>query len=189
MIGKTLYAWVLVNYKLNRFSQWRLRKWHTTKQWYRSNSPSTPTLIKSPTLPSLASRLGYIAFGIIIIGIINSSRRPLRWGDDISTTQPILGASSPNQQKLFVNSLPFEDTVTILTFWILLYQENTIPPQVLHSLLLAPGPHILYHAHPSSFSVLYDTGKASDNSISEYSLDYFLINIVLLQLWPLYLSV
>ena len=117
MIGKTLYAWVLVNYKLNRFSQWRLRKWHTTKQWYRSNSPSTPTLIKSPTLPSLASRLGHIAFGIIIIGIINSSRRPLRWGDDISTTQPILGASSPNQQKLFVNFLPFEDTVTILTSW------------------------------------------------------------------------
>ena len=38
------------------------------------------------------------------------------------------------------------------------------------------GPHLLYHAHPSSFSLLYDNSKPNNNYLSEYSLDYFLIN-------------
>ena len=203
-----------------------------------TSSPSTPTsLFESPyTIPSFASRLGYIAFGIII-GII-SSRGPLRWRDDSSTNQPILllGASSPNsQQKSFVDSVPFEDTVPLLTSWNpavprehdplkpvknhtdLLSSWNPAQPRQKTSIISSnqemkpnpalsairdesnilkastsllsasisssasntqssPGPHILYHAHPSSFSLLYDTSKASDNYISEYSLDYFLIN-------------
>lgn len=38
------------------------------------------------------------------------------------------------------------------------------------------GPHLLYHAHGSSFGLLYDSSKSYDNYLSEYSLDYFLIN-------------
>lgn len=38
------------------------------------------------------------------------------------------------------------------------------------------GPHLLYHAHQSSFGLLYDSSKSSNYYLSEYSLDYFLIN-------------
>lgn len=42
----------------------------------------------------------------------------------------------------------------------------------------ASGPHLLYHAHESSFSLLYDpeASKSSGSALSEYSLDYFLLN-------------
>ena len=38
------------------------------------------------------------------------------------------------------------------------------------------APHILYHAHPSAFSLLYDSSNSPNYSLSEYSLDYFLLN-------------
>ena len=38
------------------------------------------------------------------------------------------------------------------------------------------GPHVLYHAHQSAFGLLYDSTKSSNNYLSEYSLDYFLLN-------------
>lgn len=37
-------------------------------------------------------------------------------------------------------------------------------------------PHLLYHAHQSAFGLLYDSSKSSNNYLSEYSLDYFLLN-------------
>jgi len=40
----------------------------------------------------------------------------------------------------------------------------------------SPGPHLLYHAHASSFSLLYDSSRSSYSYLSEYSLDYFLLN-------------
>ena len=38
------------------------------------------------------------------------------------------------------------------------------------------SPHLLYHASLSSFGLLYDLSESSNNYISEYALDYFLIN-------------
>eukprot|EP00581_Thalassiosira_minuscula_P008474 CAMPEP_0183708584 /NCGR_PEP_ID=MMETSP0737-20130205/4850_1 /TAXON_ID=385413 /ORGANISM="Thalassiosira miniscula, Strain CCMP1093" /LENGTH=494 /DNA_ID=CAMNT_0025936479 /DNA_START=197 /DNA_END=1681 /DNA_ORIENTATION=+ len=38
------------------------------------------------------------------------------------------------------------------------------------------GPHLLYHAHESAFSLLYDSSSTSSSHLSEYGLDYFLLN-------------
>ncbi len=39
-----------------------------------------------------------------------------------------------------------------------------------------PTPHILYHATSTAFGLLYDSTKSASGYLSEYSLDYFLIN-------------
>ena len=37
-------------------------------------------------------------------------------------------------------------------------------------------PHLLYLVHPTAVTLLYDTSKSSNYFVSEYSLDYFLMN-------------
>ena len=37
-------------------------------------------------------------------------------------------------------------------------------------------PHLLYLVHPTAVNLLYDTSKSSNYFVSEYSLDYFLMN-------------
>lgn len=39
-----------------------------------------------------------------------------------------------------------------------------------------PTPHILYHATQTAFGLLYDSTKSPNGYLSEYSLDYFLLN-------------
>lgn len=41
---------------------------------------------------------------------------------------------------------------------------------------VAAAPHILYHATPTAFGLLYDPSRSSYGYLSEYALDYFLIN-------------
>ena len=38
------------------------------------------------------------------------------------------------------------------------------------------SPHLLYLVHPTAVTLLYDTSKSSNYFVSEYSLDYFLMN-------------
>lgn len=40
----------------------------------------------------------------------------------------------------------------------------------------ATTPHLLYLVHPTAVTLLYDTSKSSNYFVSEYSLDYFLMN-------------
>eukprot|EP00584_Thalassiosira_punctigera_P000410 CAMPEP_0172539618 /NCGR_PEP_ID=MMETSP1067-20121228/10788_1 /TAXON_ID=265564 ORGANISM="Thalassiosira punctigera, Strain Tpunct2005C2" /NCGR_SAMPLE_ID=MMETSP1067 /ASSEMBLY_ACC=CAM_ASM_000444 /LENGTH=445 /DNA_ID=CAMNT_0013325337 /DNA_START=116 /DNA_END=1452 /DNA_ORIENTATION=- len=161
-------------------------------------------------VPSLASKLGYISFGIIV-GCI-SSRGLLRRGPstDNNNAKPSSASSLPlsNHQdnflingKSFLDSLPFEEVIPL--FWNpaqrrpheeeLLHISSSKSPlstvkrgemNLLAASLLgskdapvsSPGPHLLYHAHESSFSLLYDSSKLSNSYLSEYSLDYFLLN-------------
>jgi len=111
---------------------------------------------------------------------------------------------SSNQQssqingKSFIDSLPFEKVIPL--FWSpaqKISHEQKLPrlsssnalstikekTNFLSASLLgsnapipSPGPHLLYHAHDSSFGLLYDSSRSSFSYLSEYSLDYFLIN-------------
>ena len=200
------------------------------------SSPSTttpsPWIISSRvSVPFVASKLGYIALGIII-GCI-SSRGSLRWGPAADNTNDMLGASSTSfmlsktVQKSFVDSLPFEQTNPLSSWnpaqpcsdplsWnpaqpkpheektptrhfvtnsmsnsaISATKEETSLLSATASILGTttsssssssttsppPTPHLLYHAHISSFGLLYDSTKSSNSYLGEYSLDYFLIN-------------
>eukprot|EP00578_Thalassiosira_sp_NH16_P025318 CAMPEP_0181092460 /NCGR_PEP_ID=MMETSP1071-20121207/8930_1 /TAXON_ID=35127 /ORGANISM="Thalassiosira sp., Strain NH16" /LENGTH=376 /DNA_ID=CAMNT_0023174641 /DNA_START=361 /DNA_END=1491 /DNA_ORIENTATION=+ len=88
--------------------------------------------------------------------------------------------------KSFLDSLPFEEVVPLSST--LDNISNALPTvkdlaaSILGTTLASSpsatpsGPHLLYHAHQSSFGLLYESSKSSNYYLSEYSLDYFLIN-------------
>ena len=95
--------------------------------------------------------------------------------------------------KSFFDSLPFEDIVptqqhhaqqqrpATKSSLSTMYEMNLLSAPIIGSSTpLTPSssnaPHLLYHASLSSFGLLYDLSEASNNYISEYALDYFLIN-------------
>lgn len=153
----------------------------------------------SLSMSSSAIKLGYISLGIII-GLVSS-----RWGPVQASMQPSNHqANSVVNGKSFLDSLPFEDVfpsswdhiqprpnqekLPLLSSS--LRRDNIIETEKTTTVLstsllgsnLAPspsassGPHVLYHAHQSAFGLLYDSSKSSNNYLSEYSLDYFLLN-------------
>lgn len=157
----------------------------------------------SLSMSSSAIKLGYISLGIIV-GLV-SSRGLLRWGPVQASMQPSNHqANSVVNGKSFLDSLPFEDVfpsswdhiqprpnqekLPLLSSS--LRRDNIIETEKTTTVLstsllgsnLAPspsassGPHVLYHAHQSAFGLLYDSSKSSNNYLSEYSLDYFLLN-------------
>lgn len=100
-----------------------------------------------------------------------------------------------NIDKSFTHSLPFEEAFPGMKAW-----ENTLSSAfVEESKLLSASSspftsffmssttsassgnniinkHLLYLVHATAVSLLYDSSRSSNNIISEYSLDYFLIN-------------
>lgn len=98
--------------------------------------------------------------------------------------------------KSFWDSLPFEDTFPThhhaqeqrsaakSSLSTMMYEMNLLSAPIIGSNTVAVSlppsssnaPHLLYHASLSSFGLLYDLSEASNNYISEYALDYFLIN-------------
>ncbi len=102
------------------------------------------------------------------------------------------GLSLHNVDKSFAHSLPFEDIFPGMKAW-----ADTLPTFLSEEakLLSESSPfgsflmggattsssssssHLLYLVHPTALTLLYDGSKSNSNSmISEYSLDYFLIN-------------
>lgn len=95
--------------------------------------------------------------------------------------------------KSFAHALPFEDAFPGMKAW-----ADTLPTFLTEEakLLSESSPfgsflmgattagstsnnikHLLYLVHPTAVTLLYDTSKSTSNSmISEYSLDYFLLN-------------
>lgn len=102
------------------------------------------------------------------------------------------GLSLHNVDKSFAHALPFEDVFPGMKVW-----ADTLPTFLSEEakLLSESSPfgsfllggattsssssssssHLLYLVHPTAVTLLYDTSKSS-SSMSEYSLDYFLIN-------------
>lgn len=69
-------------------------------------------------------------------------------------------------------SSPTEMKLPRLSASILSSSSNNVAP----SPAAPSGPHLLYNAHQSAFGLLYDSSKSSNNYLSEFSLDYFLLN-------------
>uniref|UniRef100_A0A7S2Q442 glutathione gamma-glutamylcysteinyltransferase n=1 Tax=Skeletonema marinoi TaxID=267567 RepID=A0A7S2Q442_9STRA len=101
------------------------------------------------------------------------------------------GLSHPNG-KSFAHALPFEDAFPGMKVW-----ADSLPTFLTEEskLLSESSPfgaflmgasssssssnsnkHLLYLVHPTAVTLLYDTSKSSNVMISEYSLDYFLLN-------------
>ena len=101
------------------------------------------------------------------------------------------GLSHPNG-KSFAHALPFEDAFPGMKVW-----ADSLPTFLTEEskLLSESSPfgaflmgasssssssnnnkHLLYLMHPTAVTLLYDTSKSSNVMISEYSLDYFLLN-------------
>lgn len=97
-----------------------------------------------------------------------------------------------NVDKSFVHALPFEDAFPGLKAWadtlptFLSEETKLLSESSLFGSFLMGGAtstssntkqHLLYLVHPTAVTLLYDTSKSPSNSmISEYSLDYFVIN-------------
>lgn len=147
------------------------------------------------TVPLFISKIGYFSFGMIVGCVLAGG--VLNRGPDAekkSTPQKI----SQNfliDGKLFLDSLPFEEVNPL--HWSPaqqrpygkkrsdLFRTDRSPiDEKTQPLAATPlgananpsGPHLLYHAHEASFNLLYDSSKSSSSSLSEYSLDYFLLN-------------
>lgn len=155
-------------------------------------SPTTRVDVRA--VPSLASKLGYISFGVIAGCLLSGGLSQRGPGVD---KHPAPAASASQTFLIdgtsFLDALPFEEVTPL--HWrtarahgktaselsrrptgIATIDEETA--SVAAPLLGASSaaPHLLYHAHESSFSLLYDSSKSSNSYLSEYSLDYFLLN-------------
>lgn len=92
--------------------------------------------------------------------------------------------TNDQQQAQELQKLPITSASSSLTTK--LYEMNILSPSIVSSSIAAAPlpsstssnspPHLLYHASLSSFGLLYDPSQASNSYISEYALDYFLIN-------------
>ena len=162
--------------------------------WWRSSS----------SWPMANKNFARIALGMLL-GCTISKLVPLTWVDFQPTSEISSFTSSsmhPNDNlglingKSFSDSLPFEEispknahhvqqqqpATTTTT-----YDMNLLSASIIGSsnMAVAPpppssssinSPHLLYHASLSSFGLLYDLSQSSNNYISEFALDYFLIN-------------
>lgn len=157
------------------------------------------------SLTQSMSKLGFLTIGVIagVLGSRGLSHRDIVSGVD-NNERPI-GASSILQlsniqqqnyivnDKSFYDSLPFEEVIPIvqqvqkLTIVgaassskqsddKLVIDESKIDILGVSSSFPPPTPHILYHATQTAFGLLYDSTKSANGYLSEYSLDYFLLN-------------
>ncbi|KAL9184234.1 hypothetical protein ACHAXT_002320 [Thalassiosira profunda] len=160
---------------------------------------STPSHAPTPSAPSSAVKLAYLSLGIIA-GCLGSNWL-LRWGPPPSkSAHDVSTIATPSAAivngKSFLDSLPFEEVLPsswnpaqprpheeglprmskALSSSILSSIASSVSSSTSSASSSSSSPHLLYHAHQSAFGLLYDPSKSSNNYLSEYSLDYFLLN-------------
>lgn len=146
-----------------------------------STAASVQVTPSSSSPPSLTTKLGYVSLGIIL-GLI------LRWRPAASSSASLSIQPNNMQQRFIVNgksfldSLPFEDVISPLAGETSILSLSAGAKAIMGSIASSPSssspssPHLLYNAHQSSFGLLYDASNPSNYFVSEYSVDYFLLN-------------
>lgn len=149
----------------------------------RGVSPGAPSANRADAraAPSWTSKLGCISLGMMAGCLLAGGLATRGPGADKDRAR-----ASTAARHQFSDALPFEE-VNPLT-WVSARKAGGTPKAKTPSLLASPwdaaaspppaAPHLLYHAHEAAFLLLYDAAarSSSGSRLSEYSLDYFLLN-------------
>jgi hypothetical protein len=171
-----------------------------------TSSSSSPWLMSSLThstsklgFLTIGVIAGFIGSGClsrrIIVAGIDNNERPVGASSILQLSSNIQQQNYIVNDKSFYDSLPFEEVIPIVkqVHHEQIKIESLVDDAASSSKLVIdetkidilgvsssssppPTPHILYHATQTAFGLLYDSTKSANGYLSEYSLDYFLLN-------------